>query len=161
MLIIRLLSTRLKLLVTIWIVAEVLVYIGVAELIGLGWSLLAGLASTLLGAWLLKRTGAAAMLRLRGALQGRHDGRPDDVLDSTMAAFAAAALILPGFLSDAIGATLAIPAVRTRAARLVRGSRVGIRVKEGGGRSGPRTIDLDQDEWARTRPSGEGGELLR
>ncbi len=161
MLIIRLLSTRLKLLVTIWIVAEVLVFVGVAELVGLGWTLLAGLASTLLGAWLLKRTGAAAMMRLRGALQGRHDGRPDDVLDGTMAAFAAAALILPGFLSDAVGLTLAIPVVRTRAARWVRGGGLGIRFKEGGARSGPRTIDLDKDEWNRTRSPSEGGELLR
>ena len=160
MLIIRLLSTRLKLLVTTWIVAEVLVFVGVAELIGLGRALLAGFAGALLGAWLLKRTGAAAMMRLRGALRGRRDGHPDDVLDGSLAAFAATALILPGFLSDAVGAALAIPLVRTRVARWVRAGGLGVRFKETGGRSGPRTIDLDGDEWTRTRTSGEGGKLL-
>ena len=161
MLIIRLLSTRLRLLITIWIVAEVFAFIGVTQLIGLGWALLAGLASTLIGVSLLKRAGTAAMMRLRGTLQGRHDGRLEDVLDETLSALAAAALVLPGFLSDTVGLMLAIPTVRRRAARWVRSGGLGVRFKASDGRSGPRTIDLERDEWTRTRLPGDGGELLR
>ena len=157
----RLLSTRLKLLATLWIVAEVLAFVGVTRLVGLGWALLAGLATTLLGASMLKRAGAAAMVRLRGVLQGRHDGRPQDALDGTLATVAAAALILPGFLSDTLGLTLAIPVVRGRVARWVRGGGLGIRFAQTAGRPGPQTIDLDRDEWTHTRSRSEGGELLR
>lgn len=161
MLIIRLLSTRLRVLATIWIVAEVLVFIGVAHAIGLGWALLAGLATTLLGASLLKRAGAAAMIQLRGALRGRNHGVPRDALDGTLAAVAAAMLMLPGFLSGAVGLVLAVPFVRRRAAGWVRGGGLGIRFETSRGRSGPQIIDLERDDWSRTRPSGESGELLR
>ena len=160
MLIIRLLSSRLRLLATIWAVAEGLVLIGVAHLIGRGWALLAGLATTLLGASLLKRAGAAAILQVRSALGGRHDGQPGDALDGTLAAVAAAALILPGFLSDAVGLALAIPAVRHRVARWIRDGGLGVRFEASRARSGPQVIDLDRGEWSRTRPSGKG-ELLR
>lgn len=160
MLIIRLLSTRLRLLATIWLVAEVLVFLAVVQLIGLGWALLVGLATTLVGASLLRRVGASAMMRLRASLGGRH-GQPQDALEGTLAAMSAAALMLPGFMSDGIGLALAVPAVRSRAARWVRDGGLGIRFEAENSRSGPQVIDLDRDEWTRTRPSGEGGELLR
>lgn len=159
--IIRLLSTRLKLLATLWIVAEVLAFVGVAHLVGLGWALLAGLATTLVGVFMLKRVGAAAMMRLRGALRDRGDGRPQDALDGTLAALAAVALILPGFLSDTLGLMLAIPVVRGRVAHWVRSGGIGPRFAGTAGRSGPQTIDLERDEWTHTRPRGDGGELLR
>ena len=155
-----LISTRLKLLLTIWVVMEVLAFVGLVSLIGVGWTLLAGIATTLLGASILKRAGTAAMLRLRGVLQGRHDGRVDDVLDGTLAALSAAALILPGFLSDAFGLALAVPALRGLASRWVRRGGLGLRFETSGGRSGPPTIDLGRDEWTRTRPSRDRGELL-
>ena len=161
MLIIRLLSPRLKLLATIWIVVEVMVFLAAVHVIGLGWALLAGVATTLLGASLLKRAGAAAMMRLRGALQGGHDGRPQDALDGTLAAVAAAALILPGFLSDAVGLALAMPAVRGRVARWVRAGGLGVRFEGSHGRPGPQVIDLDRDEWSATRSPGESGGLRR
>ena len=160
MLIFRLLSARLRLVAMIWIVLEVLVFLGVVRLIGLGWALLAGLAATLFGMSLLKRTGAAAMLRLRGVLQGRHDGRPQDALEGTLAAVAAMALMLPGFISDFAGLALAVPAVRSRVARWVRAGGLGVRF-DAGRSAGPQTIDLDRDEWTRTRPTGDGGGLLR
>ena len=123
-----LLSSRLKLLFTIWVVSEVLVFVGVAHLIGFGWALLAGIATSLIGASLLKRAGAAAMMRLRGALQGRHGGEDSDVLDGSLVALGAAALILPGFLSDAFGLAMAVPAVRDRALHWIRGGGLGVRV---------------------------------
>ena len=160
MLIIRLLSTRLKLLAMIWLVAEALVFLAVVKLIGFGWALLAGLATTLIGASLLKRVGASAMMRLRGSLGGRHH-QPQDALEGTLAAVSAAALMLPGFISDGLGLVLAVPAVRSRVARWVRDGGLGIRFEAGSGSSGTQVIDLDRDEWTRTRPSGEGGEMLR
>ncbi len=161
MLILRLLSPRLKWLATIWTVVEVLVFLLVVHLVGLGWTLLAGIATTLMGASLLRRAGAAAMMRLRGTLQGRRDGAPHDALEGTLVAVAAAALILPGFLSDAFGLALAVPVVRARAAGWIRAGGLGVRFEKGHGRTGPQVIDLDRDEWSRTRPPSEGGELLR
>ena len=90
-------------------------------LVGLGGALLAGLAATLFGGWLLKRTGAAAVLRLRATLSGRGESAPGEILDGTVRALAALALLLPGFLSDAIGLALTIPAVRAAAIRKMSG----------------------------------------
>ena len=156
-----LLSTRLKLLITVWIVCEVLVFVGAAHLVGIGWVLIVGVATTLFGASLLKRAGAAALTRLREPLQERHDGRHDGVLDGTLKALAAAALILPGFLSDAVGLALSIRAVRARATRWVRGGGLGVRFKDSDDRPGPRTIELGRDEWTHARPRDEGDELPR
>lgn len=155
-----LLSTRIKMLLALWFAAEILVFVGIVHLVGLGLALLAGLATTLLGASMLKRAGAAAMIRLRGVVQGRHDGRLEDVLDGALTTLAAVALILPGFLSDAVGVALAIPVVRGRASRWVRSGGLGLRFESGAG-TGPRTIDLERDQWSRTRPPRDGGELVR
>ena len=87
-----LLSPRVKLLVAFWATAEALVFLAVVHVVGLGGALLAGLAATFLGGWLLKRTGAAAVLRLRATLSGRGESAPGEILDGTVRALAAMAL---------------------------------------------------------------------
>ncbi len=149
-----LLSPRVKLLVAFWATAEALVFLAVVHVVGLGGALLAGLAATFLGGWLLKRTGAAAVLRLRATLSGRGESAPGEILDGTVRALAAMALLLPGFLSDAIGLALAIPAVRAAAIRKLSGRDWHRRFGEPGSRRGSTAIDLASDEWSVSPPPG-------
>ncbi len=158
----------------LWFAAEVLVFALAVHLVGLGWAMLAEVASTALGFILLKRTGAAAMLKLRAAFQGRRapgrDPRRDmgrdagnsgdaDIVDGALSVLGALALVLPGFLSDLFGLALLVRAVRTRLAASLGGGRLrglgrgGIRftVRRGGAAEGgirrADTIDLPPDEW--------------
>ncbi|MFG0286907.1 MAG: FxsA family protein [Rhodopirellula sp. JB044] len=62
----------------------------------------------IIGSVLARREGMAAIARFRGALaQGRMPGR--EIQDGMMIAFAAALLLTPGLITDALGFTLLTP----------------------------------------------------
>lgn len=150
-----LLSTRIKLVLALWFVGEALVFVLVAQLTGYPLAFLLGIATSFVGAGLLKRAGASAMLKFRAALDGRRvdDAPPGRVLDDTLATLGALALILPGFLSDLIGAVLATPAFRVRVTGWIDRRGLG-RFRPGGrGRRGPSTIDLSPEEWRSRDPA--------
>ena len=165
-----LLSSRIKLVLGIWFVAEILAFSLVAEWIGVPRTILLGVISSLLGLILLRRAGTSALMKLRANVDGRPLGSGDrgHFLDEILATGGALALLLPGFLSDIVGLALALPALRVRAARWIggrsfasvvmgsgMGSGKGAGVGSGSGhqpRHGPATIDLDPEEWRR----GEG-----
>ena len=124
------LSSPFKTALLLWCVAEVLVFALAVHFVGLGWTMLAEVATTALGFFLLKRTGAAAMLKLRAAFQGRlapgrGTGNADDadVVDGALSVLGALALVLPGFVSDLFGLALLVRAVRTRLAAALGGGR--------------------------------------
>ncbi len=159
---------RLKTLLALWCLAEVIAFALAVHLVGLGWTLLAILATTALGFVLLKRTGAATMLMLRATFQGhgpqarRTDGT---VVANALAVAAALALVLPGFLSDLAGLVLLARPVRRRlAASIGRGrlartfAAMGGEVRRGDvkasdGGPGSRTVDLDPAEWRSRDPA--------
>lgn len=152
----------LRLIVFSWALAELLAFSLVAHWVGIGGALLAGLATTLLGALLIRQLGAAAFIRLRAAVAGRGGGAEGDLLEGTLRAFSAAALLLPGFLSDAVGLALAVPAVRSAARRRLAGQVALRRARAGHGRGAPRVVDLAPDEWsARTAATPDGGAIPR
>ncbi len=65
----------------------------------------------IIGSWLARREGSVAWRRFRIALaEGRMPGR--EIQDGMMIAFAAALLLTPGLLTDALGFTLLVPAGR-------------------------------------------------
>ena len=156
-----LLSSRLKLILLAWMIAETLVFVAVVETIGIGGALLAGLLTSFLGAFLLKRMGRAAMERLRGTVSGRAE-MPGGVLDGTLQALAAAALLVPGFLSDVVGLALYVPPVRAAAVRRLQGGTRRGRFgdsddphrgrKREPGRHEPGAIDLSPEEWSSAGP---------
>lgn len=83
---------------------------------------------SLVGAWLAKRAGAGAVQRIRRAVNAGET--PDrEVVDGALILLAGVLLILPGFVSDAVGIALLLPPVRAGARtlvlrRLARGQRV-------------------------------------
>ena len=134
---------------------ELVVFIAVSQWIGLVWAILAGLAFTLLGAFLLKREGVRSWRRFRdSARQGVPAG--NQVVDGMVGLSAALLLLVPGFLTGLTGLALLIPPVRRIATGRVRGAtekRVSSRTA--GDLFGPRQVRVQRSTKASTTPSSD------
>jgi UPF0716 protein FxsA len=121
-----------------WPIAELYVIVRVAEAIGVLLTIVLLIAACPLGWWATRSVGAAAWRRLRVALaEGRPPGR--EVLDGALVVLGGGLLIVPGFISDAIGLLLLFPLTRAPLrALLVRNFRSRLVVQAGrfGGRPG-------------------------
>jgi UPF0716 protein FxsA len=94
-----------------WFVAEVFVVIEVAGAIGVGATVLLLILSWPLGWWALRAQGRAAWRRLSAAVSaGRSPGR--EVLDGALVLLGGLLLIVPGFISDVLGALALLPPTR-------------------------------------------------
>lgn len=160
-------------------IAEIALFITVGEQIGALPTILIIIATAVLGTALLRRQGAAAVRHLRADLDA---GRVPAAAIGQAVTIAIAGLLLltPGFMTDAVGFALFIPAVRRFLWRQISSSvkvrRVdpsGPRYEGGsanpfgaGGPFGPRerprthpgTINLDGDDYTERRdgPAGPG-----
>ena len=124
-------------------VAEIVIFIAMAAVIG--WLGAAALlvVTSLLGLVLLRRTGRSDLDRLRAAvtahgLRGLHLETPGaaTILGGIL-------LVLPGFMTDILGAALFLPTFRRWAsAKLAVAAR-----RHRDARRGDHVIDLDPDEW--------------
>ncbi len=113
--------TRLLLVVAFIVVPllELAIIVQVGQLIGTAWTILALLAVSLAGAWLVRREGTRAWSRFRAALAA---GRvpTDEVLEGALVLFGGALLLTPGFATDAVGLALMVPPVRAVTAATLR-----------------------------------------
>jgi len=118
---------------------EIAVLVAVGKSIGLGWTLLAWVALTLLGTWLVRREGSRTWKALREASQtGRMPSR--EIADGALILIGGAFLLLPGFVSDVVGLFFVLPFTRGLARRLLEAfiaSRVMVRMPFPGSRQGP------------------------
>jgi len=98
--------------------AELVVFLLVAAWIGLGWTILATLATGALGWLLLARQGTRALADLRERARTRQaPGR--ELGDAGLVALGGLLMVLPGFLSDLIGLLLLLPGTRRPARALL------------------------------------------
>jgi UPF0716 protein FxsA len=128
---------RVRVLVGLWALAEVVVLVLVASWIGVGWTVLAALATTALGWVLLARQGTRALAELRErARERRPPGRA--LGDAGLIAVGGVLMVLPGFLGDVVGLLCLLPPTRflvrgllgrTVASRLPVGLRGPVRVR--------------------------------
>jgi UPF0716 protein FxsA len=94
--------------------AEMATFLWVGSRIGFGWALGIALVTALLGSFLVRRAGLAAWGRIRRRLgHGQLPGR--EMFDGAAILVAGAFLISPGFITDALGFLLLIPALRALA----------------------------------------------
>ena len=111
-------SSRLRLVLGLWAVAEVAVYVLVAAQIGLGWTILITLATSALGWLLLARQGTRALADLRErAQENRPPGRA--LGDAGLIAAGGLLMVLPGFLGDLLGLLCLLPGTRALPRALV------------------------------------------
>jgi UPF0716 protein FxsA len=98
-------------LLVLWPVIELLVAIEVAGWIGVIDTILLLIVSWPLGGWALRRQGAAAWRRLARAIEEqRSPGR--EVIDGVLVLIGGVLLIVPGFVTDALGILLLLPFTR-------------------------------------------------
>ena len=127
----------LKLALLVWAGAELLAFVILVSILGLGLTLLLGLVTTLAGFFLIGRSSRAVLEELQQA--GQADGqRIDFVILGPVRILAAILLILPGFLTDLVGLLLLLPGVGDSASGIMR-RRYAARSSD--------TLDLDASEW--------------
>jgi UPF0716 protein FxsA len=144
----RLVSTCFILLILL----EILVFVWVADRIGLGLTLIAVVGSAFIGLWLIRRTGLDMVGKLRLTLaQGEEPGH--SLVDGACFVIAGLLLILPGFISDLAAVLLMLPMTRNWLIRRFAGKIVtGFGVKAG------TTVisDVEFHEVRTTDPSATG-----
>jgi UPF0716 protein FxsA len=95
----------------ILLVAELWVFVKVAEAIGFWWALFAAIGISVLGLWLVKWQGLGVFRRLR--LQVEQGNRPTkELADGAMILVAGLLLLFPGFITGVMGLLLLLPPVR-------------------------------------------------
>jgi len=130
------------------VAAEISVFILVGDAIGVLPTVLLVFALTALGIAMMRRQGIGALLRIRQELdQGRMPG--EAMGHAAMIVLAGTLLIIPGFVTDAFGLLLFVPAVRSALWRAI-GRRLKVRVVPAGPagemRRGP-VVDLGPDAY--------------
>jgi UPF0716 protein FxsA len=103
-------------LLVLWPLAELFVIVEVSEAIGFFWMLLLLIVSWPVGSRIIRHEGRAALRRLRAALAA---GRAptNEVLDGAIVLVGGLLLLVPGFITDAIGLLLLLRPTRALARR--------------------------------------------
>ena len=102
---------RLRLLAALWVLAEVFVFVLVAAWIGLGWTILAAVATSTLGWVLLARQGVSALADLRERARTRQ-GAGRAIGNAGLVAVGGLLMVLPGFIGDVLGLLCLLPGTR-------------------------------------------------
>ncbi|MDR7276043.1 FxsA family protein [Catenuloplanes atrovinosus] len=121
-------------------VAEIAVFILIAQQIGYLLTILVGMALSIVGAAVLRREGLRGWRRFREAARsGRHPGT--EGMDGVVGIIAGLLLSVPGFITDLIGLLLIVPPVRvlTRNA-LIRRTERRMTAAQAGDLFGPRRV---------------------
>lgn len=139
----------------LWVLAELAVFVLVASWIGVGWTILATLATSALGWALLAKQGTRALIELRDrARERRPAGKA--LGDAGLVAVGGLLMVLPGFLGDVVGLLCLLPGTRALP-RLVIGRVVAGRLP--GALRGPVHVRADRVE--RDVPAGGGWQPVR
>ena len=102
----------------LWVALELFVAIKVADAIGVLATVVLLVLSWPLGSWALRTQGRAAWRRLGAAVSaGKSPGR--EVLDGALVVLGGVLLIVPGFISDVLGAIALLPPTRALMRRLL------------------------------------------
>ncbi len=103
---------RVRVLAGLWAAAEVVVFVLVAAWIGVGWTLLAALATTVLGWVLLARQLKGLAAPRPSQARGGPPQRGRTATDTGLVAAGGALMVLPGFLGDVVGLFCLLPPTR-------------------------------------------------
>jgi|SRR5450755_2599804 len=99
------------LLLVLWPLAELFVFVQVAGAIGLLYALLLLIAAWPLGIWALRSQGSAAWRRFAAAV-AENRAPTKEVVDGALVLAGGCLLIIPGFITDALGILLLLPPTR-------------------------------------------------
>ncbi len=101
----------LLILLLLWPIAEIALFIEIGSEIGVAATILWVILSAMIGIWAMRLQGVAAMVDLQRAVEDFRDpSRP--MAHGALAMLGGGLLVLPGFLTDALGILLLIAPVR-------------------------------------------------
>jgi UPF0716 protein FxsA len=100
---------------------ELLAIMAVSDWIGPALTILLMIATSLVGVWLLRREGAKSWRAFREALLERRPPGPS-ATEGLLVLVGGVLMVLPGFVSDLVGAVLVAPPTRRLVARWAQGS---------------------------------------
>jgi UPF0716 protein FxsA len=98
---------------------EIALFIQIGGVIGLGWTLAIVILTAILGTWLVRAQGLAAMNGIRQSF-GTLSDPTEPIAHGAMILFAGALLLTPGFFTDALGFALLVPGIRAAVFRWAR-----------------------------------------
>lgn len=131
-------------------VVELYFIVQVSQALGAPETILLLVAISVVGASLAKRQGLAVLRRMQANVaQGKVPSR--EIIDGALVIFAAALMIAPGFLSDALAILLLLPptraVVRSGILRRIRAGGIVTSVITGSGRGRTASGTWDADSW--------------
>ncbi|WP_306030407.1 FxsA family protein [Stappia sp. MMSF_3263] len=137
---------------------EIAVFVEVGSEIGAVPTILLTVLTALAGTVMLRMQGLSLLTRMRTEMD-RGEVPGEDIVQGALIVVASFLLLVPGFVTDAVGIALFIPPLRAVIARaVVRNARVTV-VRPGG--QGPRrgdgVVDLDPEAWSDVAPGERGG----
>ncbi|MTI01156.1 FxsA family protein [Roseibium sp. RKSG952] len=127
---------------------EIAVFIAVGEAIGILPTILLTVATAFAGSVMLRQQGLSLVKRMQNEL---NSGRvpADDIMHGALMVLASLLLLIPGFVTDAVGLLLFIPGVRKRVAKFIVARSNVVIVENGYPRPrGDHVVDLDDADWS-------------
>jgi len=134
---------------------EIAVFIQVGSAAGMVPTILMTIGTAVAGSIMLRMQGLSLLQKMQSELDaGRAPG--EDIMHGAMIVLASVLLLIPGFVTDAVGLLLFIPPVRAALAAFIisRANVVTTVNSRTTYRSGGNTVDLDEDEWQSREPDG-------
>ncbi|SHM88390.1 FxsA family protein [Roseibium suaedae] len=136
---------------------EIAVFIQVGSAIGALPTILLTILTAVAGTLMLRQQGLSLLMRMQRELEsGQVPGK--DIMHGAMIVLASILLLIPGFVTDALGLLLFIPPIRDAIARfIISRSRV---VVVGGSprRREEGVVDLDEGDWTRREDAPGSGQ---
>jgi UPF0716 protein FxsA len=132
---------------------EIAVFIKVGQLIGLVPTLIGVVVSAILGMMVIRMQGLSLMAEIRSTM-GQKQLPARSLSDAMMVFFAGVLLLIPGYFTDFLAILLLLPPVRGLIYNYLKTRMVVVSSTQGAQGSpstGPRTIDLDDDDYHRLR----------
>jgi UPF0716 protein FxsA len=144
------LAARILIAILLLPAAEVIAFVLVAWLIGFFPALGLMLLTSFAGAWVLRHSGLTALTRLRG-MPGRDATLPGaGAAGGPFIALGGILLLLPGFITDILGAGLLLEPTRRGLGDLLRRTLLQTRGRRSAGAAGSaNVIELEPGEWRR------------
>ncbi len=136
---------------------EIAVFIAVGDAIGILPTVLLTVLTAVAGTIMLRQQGLSLVMRMQSELDsGKVPG--EDLMHGAMIVIASLLLLIPGFVTDAIGLLLFVPPIRDMLARfIISRSDVVIMQSENIRRPKDGVVDLDDEDWSRKDTHPENG----
>ena len=136
---------------------EISVFIMVGGVIGILPTILLTVLTAVAGTALLRQQGVSLIMRMQAELdQGRTPA--SEVMHGAMIVLASILLLIPGFMTDAIGLALFVPTIRSALADFIVSRSNVVVTGAGSARRSPGdgVVDLETGDWAeKDRPTGK------